>query len=73
MPDPSPHVNAPESSEIMVTPPPTAQPSGRSSSLPRLRWSSLTLLAGRREIEIEHEHAVYRLQLTSLGKLILTK
>jgi len=40
---------------------------------PRLRWSSSTLLGGGREVEIEHEHVVYRLQLTSLGKLILTK
>jgi hemin uptake protein HemP len=39
----------------------------------RPRWSSRTLLAGNREVEIEHESVVYRLQLTSLGKLILTK
>jgi hemin uptake protein HemP len=37
------------------------------------RWSSRTLLAGAREAEIEHEDVVYRLRLTSLGKLILTK
>ncbi|MEY8878721.1 MAG: hemin uptake protein HemP [Leptothrix sp. (in: b-proteobacteria)] len=37
------------------------------------RWSSRDLLAGAREIEIEHEGSVYRLRLTALGKLILTK
>ena len=37
------------------------------------RVTSETLLAGDTEIEIEHGDAVYRLRLTSLGKLILTK
>lgn len=37
------------------------------------RVTSETLLAGNTEIEIEHGDAVYRLRLTSLGKLILTK
>jgi hemin uptake protein HemP len=37
------------------------------------RWSSRELLGGSREVEIEHEGQVYRLRLTSLGKLILTK
>ncbi|WP_428509941.1 hemin uptake protein HemP [Roseateles sp.] len=37
------------------------------------RLSSETLLADRREVEIEHAGQVYRLRLTSLGKLILTK
>ena len=31
------------------------------------------LLQGRRAIEISHNGAVYRLQATRLGKLILTK
>jgi len=39
--------------------------------MPRL--SSEQLFAGRREIEIEHTGQVYRLRLTSMGKLILTK
>ena len=38
-----------------------------------LRVSSQSLLAGRHEIEIEHDGAIYRLRRTSLGKLILTK
>lgn len=37
------------------------------------RLSSEALLANRREVEIEHAGQVYRLRLTSLGKLILTK
>jgi hemin uptake protein HemP len=35
--------------------------------------ASENLLAGETEIEIEHGEAVYRLRVTSLGKLILTK
>lgn len=38
-----------------------------------VRWSSRELLAGTREVEIEHEGMVYRLRLTAMGKLILTK
>jgi len=34
---------------------------------------SESLLCGHREREIHHGEAVYRLRLTSLGKLILTK
>ncbi len=37
------------------------------------RWRSRALLAGQREAHIEHEGSTYRLRLTSLGKLILTK
>lgn len=37
------------------------------------RLSSQALLCGRREVEIEHAGQVYRLRLTTLGKLILTK
>lgn len=37
------------------------------------RVSSEDLLAGSTEIEIDHGESVYRLRLTSLGKLILTK
>jgi len=39
----------------------------------RKRVSSQELLANEREIEIEHVGQLYRLKLTSLGKLILTK
>lgn len=37
------------------------------------RFSSSELLAGQREIEIEHDGQRYRLRLTAQGKLILTK
>lgn len=37
------------------------------------RWSSETLLNGGHQVEITHGDQVYRLRLTSLGKLILTK
>lgn len=36
-------------------------------------WRSELLLGGGREARIEHAGAVYRLRLTALGKLILTK
>ena len=62
--------------------PPTLQASSPKAPLsaavpapphPRKRVSSLELLANEREIEIEHVGQLYRLRLTSLGKLILTK
>ncbi len=40
---------------------------------PRSRWQSADLFGSAQEIEIEHGQAVYRLRLTTLGKLILTK
>ena len=46
-------------------------PSLGADDLPR--WHSAQLFAGRNEIVIEHGGAVYRLRITSLGKLILTK
>jgi hemin uptake protein HemP len=39
----------------------------------RRRISSKALMGQDREIEIEHAGQLYRLRLTSLGKLILTK
>ncbi|QDT38302.1 hemin uptake protein HemP [Stratiformator vulcanicus] len=39
----------------------------------KARITSKELLAGRPEIEIEHDGAVYRLRLTKAGKLILHK
>ncbi len=43
------------------------------SAVPLRRVSSDELLGGAREIEITHGDALYRLRLTALGKLILTK
>ncbi|MBB4842325.1 hemin uptake protein HemP [Paucibacter oligotrophus] len=37
------------------------------------RFNSEQLLNGAREMEIEHGGSLYRLRLTALGKLILTK
>ncbi len=37
------------------------------------RLSSQAVFAGAREVEIDHNGAVYRLRQTALGKLILTK
>lgn len=39
----------------------------------REHWSSDQILAGRTEVSISHGNSIYRLRLTSLGKLILTK
>lgn len=39
----------------------------------RRRVSSQALLGNDREVEIEHVGQLYRLRVTSLGKLILTK
>ena len=37
------------------------------------RWRSADLLGPARTVEIAHGQTVYRLRLTALGKLILTK
>jgi len=39
----------------------------------RRRLRAESLFAGANEVEIQHGEAVYRLRITSLGKLILTK
>jgi hemin uptake protein HemP len=51
-------------------PPSPNRPSGPSAAR---RWRSSELFGSTHEIEIEHGQSVYRLRLTSLGKLILTK
>jgi hemin uptake protein HemP len=42
-------------------------------STPPRRLTSTQLLDGATEVEIEHRGAMYRLRVTSLDKLILTK
>jgi len=37
------------------------------------RLSSLALMGDAREVEIDHAGQIYRLRVTALGKLILTK
>ncbi|VAW83693.1 hypothetical protein MNBD_GAMMA16-1198 [hydrothermal vent metagenome] len=46
---------------------------GASQSGNVLRITSAELLAGQRELVIEHGAEEYRLRITSKGKLILTK
>jgi hemin uptake protein HemP len=55
-----------------VATPLPATPRAAAPAEPRL-WTSAALLDGGREALIEHVGAVYRLRLTSSGKLILTK
>jgi hemin uptake protein HemP len=59
-------------------PPPASTASAAFAPPPRpgrgvRRLPSASLLSGDPEVEIEHGEAVYRLRLTALGKLILTK
>jgi hemin uptake protein HemP len=51
-------------------PPPAPAPGARPPAEP---IESRALLAGAREVRIRHGDAIYRLQVTALGKLILTK
>ena len=56
---------------------PTA-PAQESENLPQVQGSRVTmdsadLFKGRKTVEIRHNGAIYRLQATRLGKLILTK
>lgn len=58
--------------------PPAVEPAVALSSTPppapsARRLRSAELFGSEHEIEIEHGQAIYRLRLTSLGKLILTK
>jgi hemin uptake protein HemP len=48
---------------------PAASPAG--SARPRV--ASTDILRGNAEVEIDHRGTLYRLRVTSLGKLILTK
>jgi hemin uptake protein HemP len=44
-----------------------------SAPAPLRRWTTGALLAGAREVILEHRGEHYRLRVTSNGKLILTK
>jgi hemin uptake protein HemP len=53
---------------------PAGEPTAaRTVPQPVRRIASDRLMAGRREIIIEHGHDQYRLRVTGSGKLILTK
>lgn len=55
--------------------PVASQQPGSTSAIPeeRLIYRSSDLLKDRREIFIEHNRDLYRLRITSQGRLILTK
>ena len=46
---------------------------GTGATGPRPRVPSNDILRGNPEVEIDHRGTLYRLRVTSLGKLILTK
>lgn len=64
----APILSTPET-RLESSPPPAARAGGPA---PR-RLQSRDLLGQDRELEIEHAGQLYRLRLTQLGKLILTK
>lgn len=66
---PSPARPDPSSGPGLAPNGPSASPAPGSGAVLR----SDLLLAGRKAVDIEHNGAVYRLQATRLGKLILTK
>lgn len=69
-----PHCPAPLTADALGATPDLSVPAQDRASPPvAVRLSSQSLLGGQREIEIDHGGAVYRLRVTSLGKLILTK
>jgi len=67
------HPTPPERAAAVAVPPTGPLPAALTQITPRKRLNSQTLLGDEREIEIEHAGQLYRLRLTSLGKLILTK
>jgi len=46
---------------------------GSAADAKQLRWTSQQLLGSQHEAQIAHAGTLYRLRLTALGKLILTK
>ena len=69
-----PHSPAPLTADALGATPDLCVPAQDRASPPvAVRLSSQSLLGGQREVEIDHGGAVYRLRVTSLGKLILTK
>ena len=65
-------------SSMPPSPPPTPIQDEACAASPSVigpcpRWDSRTLLGQAEQAEIHHGDQVYRLRLTALGKLILTK
>jgi hemin uptake protein HemP len=63
----------PELHRKHALPAPVAREAATPADAHTRRLSSTELLGSARELEISHGDALYRLRLTSLGKLILTK
>lgn len=71
---PAAHASPHLSQHLSPHPSPAPQPPALPQTTPaRARWHSHELLGHAREVEIVHGDVVYRLRLTALGKLILTK
>lgn len=51
----------------------STRPVASAAAGPRPRVASTDILRGNAEVEIDHRGTLYRLRVTSLGKLILTK
>jgi hemin uptake protein HemP len=60
----APHASAPDEAP---------RPDPHPMTPPRPRVASTDILRGSPEVEIDHRGTLYRLRVTSLGKLILTK
>ena len=45
----------------------------RAAAQGQRRWHSREIFGSAQQVEIEHGESVYRLRLTAMGKLILTK
>jgi len=66
LPPTGPHTASPGPDESMRSAAPPAVSA-------RTRVASTDILRGHAEVEIDHRGTLYRLRVTSLGKLILTK
>jgi len=65
--------SAHETKAGVVTQPLAAQSANLHGLASPAPMSSAAVLRGYRSVPIEHEGVIYRLQVTKLGKLILTK
>ena len=65
-------MSCPPSAAAPATPPEPSPATGTEAT-PKMRLHSEQLFRGRDEVEIVHGQSLYRLRITSLGKLILTK
>jgi hemin uptake protein HemP len=59
--------------EVLSGPDESMQTAASPATAVRPRVASNDILRGSAEVEIDHRGTLYRLRVTSLGKLILTK